>query len=114
MFFSTVAAAADPRWLPDAGRAHSVSRLLWTPLLPPWEVAAIDHIEDRPGVDVAIDISRWRDRKAAALRAHRKQHLSIDRFFFSQPNLDRILSLEIWRQAWGPRLDRPARDLLQI
>ena len=109
-----ISAAADRRWLPDTGEPHSVTRLLWTPLLPPWEAAVVDRIEDSPGVDVAIDISRWRDRKAAALRAHRTQHISIDRCFFSQPNLDRILSLEIWRQAWGPPLDGPARDLLRI
>jgi hypothetical protein len=33
-----------------------------------------------------------RRRLGAALRAHRTQHLSIDRCFFSQPDLDRILS----------------------
>lgn len=107
-----IGAAADPRWLPDEGAPHVVPRLLWTPLVPPWEAALIERIEDSPAVDVAIDVGRWRERKAAALRAHRTQHLSIDRCFFNQPNLERILSLEIWRQAWGPTLSRPVRDLL--
>ena len=97
-----VAAAGDPRWHPDTGEAHQVPRLLWTPTIPPWEAARIERLHEYPGVDVVIDIARWREQKAAALRAHRTQHLSIDRCFFSQPDLDRILSIEIWRQAWGP------------
>ena len=107
-----IAAAADPRWSPDAGEPHRVPRLLWTPLVPPWEAARIERLDEQPAVDIMLDITPWRDRKAAALRAHRTQHLSIDRYFFSQPDVDRILSLEIWRQAWGPPLQRPARSLL--
>ena len=106
-----VATAADPRWHPDTGAPHRVPRLLWTPPIPPWEAARIERLDEHPGVDVTIDISRWRERKAAALRAHRTQHLSIDRYFFSQPDVDRILSLEIWRQAWGPPVRFPSRDL---
>jgi LmbE family N-acetylglucosaminyl deacetylase len=61
-----------------------------------------------------IDVSDWRERKEAALRAHRSQHLSIDRLFFSQKNLDAVLGLEVWRQGWGPRLHtRPSHDLLE-
>ena len=52
-------------------------------------------------------------RKAEALRAHRTQHLSINRIFFSQPDVDRLLSMELFRQAWGPALaGRPEADLL--
>ena len=83
----------------------------WTPPIPPWEAARIERVHEHHGVDITLDITRWRDRKAAALRAHRTQHLSIDRYFFSQPDVDRILSLEIWRQAWGPPLRRPEREL---
>src|SRR5262245_39737386 len=36
-----IAAAADRRWDPEAGEPHVVSRLVWTPLFPPWEVAQI-------------------------------------------------------------------------
>jgi len=109
-----VAAAADPRWFADLGAPHTVSRLLWTPLYPPWDVAAMDNVTLQASIDFVIDIAAWRDRKAAALRAHRTQHLSIDRCFFNQPNLDRILAVEVWRHAWGPPLAaRPANDLLQ-
>lgn len=106
-----IAAAADPRWLPEAGAPHVVPRLLWTPLLAPWEPGAADGGE--PAADFVIDIVPWRERKAAALRAHRSQHLSIDRCFFKQPDLDRILATETWRQAWGPALaSRPETDIL--
>jgi LmbE family N-acetylglucosaminyl deacetylase len=108
-----VAAASDPRWLPHAGDAHSVGRLLWTPLDPPWDVATFDDVGAKPAADFVVDITAWRDRKAAALRAHRTQHLSIDRYFFSRTDLDRILAVEVWRQAWGPALQRrPAHDVL--
>jgi N-acetylglucosamine malate deacetylase 2 len=106
-----IAAAADPRWMPEAGDAYAVPRLLWTPVAAPWEPGAFDAVT--PGNDFVIDISAWRERKVAALRAHRSQHLSIDRCFFDQPELDRILSSEAWRQAWGPALpSRPATDIL--
>jgi LmbE family N-acetylglucosaminyl deacetylase len=107
-----IAAAADPRWHRDAGPSHAVPRLLWTPPVAPWD-AVSDRLEAQPGADFVVDVSRWRERRIAALRAHRSQHLSIDRHFFSKPNLDRILAAEIWRQAWGPALhDRPAQDVL--
>lgn len=101
-----VAAAGDPRWLPEAGEAHTVARLVWTPLDTPWDVATFDNVSDKSAADFVVDISGWRDRKAAALRAHRTQHLSIDRCFFNRANLDRILAVEVWRQAWGPPLAR--------
>ena len=107
-----VAAAADPRWHVDAGPAHRVTRLLWTPPIPPWEVGRTPALETHAGIDFLFDIEPWRDRKAAALRAHRTQHLSIDRLFFSQPDVDRLLSVEAYRQAWGPPLPAaPADDL---
>jgi N-acetylglucosamine malate deacetylase 2 len=105
-------AASDPRWYPDLGAAFAVPRLLWTAPLAPWETVAAGRIEDRPGVDFAIDVSKWRDRRAAALRAHRTQHAGIDRLFFDGRETDRILGLELWRQAWGPPLDeRPGREI---
>ena len=107
-----VAAAADPRWLPEAGSPHIVKRVLWTPLLPPWEAGRLPRLDDEPSVDFAFDVSAWRERRIAALRAHRTQHLSIDRYFFNQPDLDRILATEIWRSGYGPPLRRrPATDL---
>ena len=107
-----VAAAADPRWLPGAGEPHVVTRVLWTPLLAPWEAARLQRLRDTPSVDFMFDVSAWRERRIAALRAHRTQHQSIDRHFFSQPDLDRILATEIWRSGIGPPLRRrPATDL---
>lgn len=109
-----VAAGADPRWYPDAGGAHAVRRLLWTPLVAPWDVAADAVMGDQPGADFVIDVAPYRERRAAALRAHRSQHLSIDRYFFGRPDCDRILGTEIWRQAFGPALrQRPAADVFE-
>jgi N-acetylglucosamine malate deacetylase 2 len=107
-----VAAAADARWCPDAGAAHTVGRVLWTPPLAPWEAARAFNLRGEPGADFLLDISPWRERKAAALRAHRTQHRSIEKHFFSQPDLDRILAIEIYRQAFGPPLSkRPLDDV---
>jgi N-acetylglucosamine malate deacetylase 2 len=107
-----IAAAADPRWLREAGPAYQVPRLLWTPPIPPWEALGRDATAE-PGADFAVDVARFRDRRIAALRAHRTQHLSIDRHFFSHPEVDRILAVELWRQAWGPALTRrPESNIL--
>ena len=109
-----IAAAADPRWHPDTGAAHAVGRLLWTPPFPPWEQVAFERIGDHAGADFVIDVSAWYDRRVAALRAHRTQHLSIDRNFFAKPNVKEILAKETWRHAWGPPLTRrPSDDLLE-
>ena len=117
-----IAAAADPRWHGDAGEPHVVARLLWTPPLAPWDISSPDSASpgtaalsanDIAGIDFVIDVSEWRERRAAALRAHRTQHLSIDRYFFNRPDLNRILDREFWRHAWGPSLQsRPADDIL--
>lgn len=98
-----VAAAADVRW-PSNGQPHSVDRLLWTPPVPPWELARQADLARNPGIDFLFDITRWRDRKVAALRAHRTQHLAINRLWFDQRDVKRLLSFEAYRQAWGPAL----------
>jgi LmbE family N-acetylglucosaminyl deacetylase len=109
-----VAAAADPRWYPDMGDPHSVPRAVWTPPIAAWEVGRTEHLDQCPGADFLLDVAPWRDRRVAALRAHRSQHLSIDRLFFSQPDPERILGVEVWRQAWGPPLSRrPSSDLME-
>jgi N-acetylglucosamine malate deacetylase 2 len=109
-----VAAAADPRWYPDIGDPHIVARAVWTPPIAAWEVGRTDHLDQQPGADFLLDVSPWRDRRVAALRAHRSQHLSIDRLFFSQPDPEQILGVEVWRQAWGPPLRRrPSSDLME-
>ncbi len=107
-----IAAAGDPRWYPDAGDAYQVPRLLWTTPVLPWDAPKSRDLAKEPGVDFLIDISTYRDMKAAALRAHRTQHVSIDRHFFHLPDLDAILSVETFRQAFGPPLSkRPADDI---
>lgn len=107
-----IAAAADPRWFREAGEPHVVSRLLWTPTIPPWEAARIDNLHEHPSADFLIDVAPWHERRVAALRAHRTQHLSVAKYFFEQPDLARVLATETWRHAWGPPLaQRPADDL---
>ena len=107
-----IAAAVDPRWLPEAGEPHRVTRLLWTPPLRPEEIGAGPPLGNRPGVDFLVDVQAWSGRKAEALRAHRTQHLSINRIWFDRPDPERALSSEPFRQAWGPSLrSRPETDL---
>jgi LmbE family N-acetylglucosaminyl deacetylase len=109
-----IAAAADPRWYPDTGDMHVVGRAVWTPPIAAWEVGRTERLDQHPGADFLLDVSAWRDRRVAALRAHRSQHLSIDRLFFSQPDPEHILGVEVWRQAWGPPLrQRPSTDLME-
>ena len=108
-----VAAAADSRWVTEPPSPHRVQRLLWTAPVPPWEVTRWDDLHGEPGVDFVIDVAPHRQAKADALRAHRTQHVPVDRCFFNKPDVDRILSVEIFRQAWGPPLPRvPADDVL--
>jgi N-acetylglucosamine malate deacetylase 2 len=109
-----VAAAGDARWYPGAGPAHAVGRLLWTPPFAPWETAGAEDAAEHAGGDFVLDVARWRDRRAEALRAHRTQHLSVDKYFFNQPATGRILDIECWRQGWGPPLlQRPSHDIME-
>jgi LmbE family N-acetylglucosaminyl deacetylase len=109
-----IAAAEDPRWYPDAGRPHRVQRLLWVPPVMPWDGPKSPDLTREAGIDFLIDTSQYRDVKAAALRAHRTQHVSINRHFFDLPDVDRILSVEAFRQAFGPAiLSRPSADIFE-
>ena len=91
-----------------------VQRLLWMSPVMPWDAPKSPDLAREPGVDFLVDISTYRDVKAAALRAHRTQHVSIDRHFFHLPDVDRILSVETFRQAFGPPLSkRPIADLFE-
>jgi LmbE family N-acetylglucosaminyl deacetylase len=94
-----IGVAADPRWRStDDAKPHTVPRLLWTP----------------PGADFVVDVSAWTERRIAALRAHRSQHLSVDKYFLSQPDPRRVVSREIWRQGYGPAIShRPAADIFE-
>lgn len=108
-----VGAAADARWMPAAGPPWRAPRVLWSAPIPPWEVTRARDLGREPGVDFVIDVAAQRAAKAAALRAHRTQHVPIERCFFSKPDVDRILGIEVFRQAWGPALPRvPADDVL--
>jgi len=107
-------AAADPRWYPETGPPHEVARLAWVPGRRPWQLIREPDLAACPGVDFAIDVSASRDRKLAALRAHATQHQSVERNFLAQPDGDRLLGVEIFRQAFGPALSRrPAGDLFE-
>jgi LmbE family N-acetylglucosaminyl deacetylase len=109
-----ISASADRRWYPASGPPHAAGRFVWTTGRRPWQLAREADIAACPGADFVIDVGAWRDRKAAALRAHATQHQSADRNFFSQPDCDRLLGLEVFRQAVGPNLSRrPLDDLFE-
>jgi LmbE family N-acetylglucosaminyl deacetylase len=104
-----VSCAADPRWYPEAGDAHSVRRLLWPPPLAPFKLAGAGDLPNQPGIDFLIDITPFRERKEAAIRAHRTQLPGLRRLYFES---DFPMSVEAFRLGWGPRPERrPARDL---
>ena len=106
-----ISASADARWHPETGAPHQVGRLLWIAPLAPWDVEP-QNAPLTPGIDFVLAVSEWRERRIAALRAHRTQHLSIDRFFFSRSDVNRVLAVEYWRHAWGPPLQsRPSGDI---
>jgi len=106
------AAAGDARWFPELGEAHATVRLLWTLPVRPWEVLRRTDPALEPGADFVLDVSPFAERKKAALMAHRTQHLSLDRIFFSKPDVIRLLGVEMFRQAFGPPLAaRPAADV---
>jgi LmbE family N-acetylglucosaminyl deacetylase len=109
-----VSAATDPRWYPELGETHRVARLVWTLPVRPWDLLRTKDPTAEPGADFVIDVSAWTSQKAAALRAHRTQHLNMERIFFSKPNVERLLGTELFRQAWGPAPGtRPAGDLFE-
>jgi N-acetylglucosamine malate deacetylase 2 len=108
-----VAAAADARWLPEAGEAHAVRRLVWVPGRRPWEWLRAPDLAARGGADFVVDVGPWRERKLEALRAHRTQLASVERNFLSQPDIDRLLSAEVFRLGWGSIAHRPLDDLFE-
>lgn len=67
----------------------------------------------QPGVNFVIDTSAWTAGNSAALRAHRSQHLGLERIFFSKPDVDRLLGVELFRTAAGPAPGRrPTDDII--
>ncbi len=109
-----VTAAADRRWHPGSAAPHDVPRLVWTPGKRPWRLLREPDVGECPGVDFAIDVGRWRQRKLAALAAHATQHQGVERSFLSQPDRNLLLGTEVFRQAIGPALrSRPSGDLFE-
>lgn len=107
-----VSAAADPRWHPDTGRPWSVPRLVWTLPIRPWRLLETAEPSQEPGVDFVVDVSAHAATKEAALRAHRTQHVNLERIILSRPNRERLLGTELFRHAWGPPPSRrPSPDL---
>lgn len=110
-----VTAAADPRYAPELGDAHRVRRVVWpAPVLPAdeWRPAVL---AEHWGVDYLVDVAAVRDRKTAALRAHRSQHRSVDRVWLGEPlarSAGAVLDVEVFRHGWGEApTQRPADDL---
>jgi LmbE family N-acetylglucosaminyl deacetylase len=107
-----ISAAADPRWLPETGQPWIVSRLVWTLPIRPWRLMETSDPAAEPGVDFVVDVSPHAAAKEAALRAHRTQHVNLERIILARPNRDRLLGTELFRHAWGPPLSsRPSPDL---
>ena len=103
-----LSAAADPRWYPETGPAHTVERLLWPAPVPPFELGRDSHPGQQPGIDILIDISPFREKKEAALRAHRTQFPGLRQMFHT----DATLSWKAFRIGWGLRpAALPANDL---
>jgi N-acetylglucosamine malate deacetylase 2 len=107
-----VTAAGDPRWYPGGPPAYEVPRFVWVPGRRPWQLVREANLAACPGIDFVIDVGAYAGRKLEALRTHATQHQSVERNFLSQPDRDRLLGIEVYRQALGPRLlSRPAADL---
>jgi LmbE family N-acetylglucosaminyl deacetylase len=105
-----LAAAADPRWYPELGAAHTIERLVWQPPTVIFRYPSHTDLTKEPGIDFLIDTSRWSEKKAAAIRAYRTQRLG--RLFFDDPDGRRTFSTEAFRVGWGLRPKSvPADDL---
>jgi LmbE family N-acetylglucosaminyl deacetylase len=95
-----IAAAADPRWYPEEGAAHTVDRVLWPATVRVWELGQLADPANQPGLDYLIDIRRYREVKEAVLRAHRTQWPGLSRLFLAHPT---AMEWECFRNAYGPR-----------
>lgn len=106
-----VPAAADPRFHPELGPAHHVERLLWHPFVL-FRIPESENLATYPGIDFLLDVSRWKDKKAEAIRAHRTQLPGLGKLFFESSDGIRTFSSEVFRLACGPRPKKvPADDL---
>jgi LmbE family N-acetylglucosaminyl deacetylase len=105
-----VPAAADARWYPELGAAHRVRRVVWPSPAVHWEEWRPDVLARTPGVDILCAVGAWRERKRAALEAHRTQHGSIARHWWAAP--PEALDVETFRVGWGAAAPAGAADLL--
>jgi LmbE family N-acetylglucosaminyl deacetylase len=103
-----ISAAADARWYPETGAAHTVERVLWPAPIPPFELGRKSDLGREAGIDFLIDIRMVGEVKRAALQAHRTQFPGLSKIF----STDDSLSWEAFRVGWGPRPGKvPAEDL---
>jgi len=103
-----VAAAADSRWYPETGEPHTVERMLWSGPGKVFDLGGMKNVAGQAGIDFLIDTSPYRDKKIAALRAHRTQYPGLKKLFCD----DTTTSREAFRVAWGRRpCTVPAPDL---
>ncbi len=106
-----VAAAADGRWYPELGSSFAVRRLLWQSEIKVWELGSTKNLDRQPGIDFLLDVTEWKGRKEAALRAHRTQAPGFGKLFFSGGN---ALGVEAFRMGSGERPSRvPVADLFE-
>ncbi len=99
-----VTAAADPRYAPELGAAHRVRRVVWPAPILVWHEWRPEALARMWGVDYLVDTRELRERKRAALRAHRTQHVSVEREWFGEAyraSEGAILDWEVFRHAWG-------------
>ena len=106
-----VPAAADPRFYPEVGAAHQIERLLWHPTVLFRLPEDVD-LAQEPGIDFLLDVTRWKEKKADAIRAHRTQLPGLGKLFFEKPEGIRTFTKEAFRVACGTRpTSVPATDL---
>jgi len=96
-----ISAAADERLYPELGAAHRIDLLLWDSPVQAFRLNEVSHAHE-PGIDILIDIAPFRDKKEAAMRAHRTQFPGLRKLFCTEG----ALSFEAFRVAWGRRPDR--------
>ena len=95
-------------------RRTSFPRVVWTPPIAAWEAATVDRSRRPAG-------RRLRARRVVVAgspgrrTARAPQPAPLDRSAVLQPaRSDRVLGVEVWRQAWGPPLARrPSTDLFE-
>lgn len=116
---AAVAAAADPRRWPEAGRPHRTPRLYYVALprsvLREFRSAAeqagvqwgladameVENAVDDADIDAALDVSPWMERKRAAVAAHATQLGTMDKM--PEGFADRMFAREWFVLARGER-----------